>query len=412
MCLGFFKFTKRKKKDTPGFKRLTSDCSIQIHADNEYFPASPITIGSPSTDDYSFLMTNSNNSSSNSSSNSPQLMRGYPKPLHFYNTQQQKHYLVITTSYHHKCNGCIYLYDISKNTYNSIPYPPDFKPEYHGHCINNHSGILYIFFGRHGVFATFDLYTNTWDVKCTNNSNNHNFSIINPYNIRNIWYPISYYIPAPINEIHIFGEGVDGNGNGSHIKFDQLANQFVELNVEKENVSAEYECDLQEVQLCYINHKKQLFILNGDSYSRKTWCLDFNEKENIKYKLLDIDKNSGDSVVLFDRFILIKRDDSIWCLDLKSNDIIWIESEFKLNGLLMEDANVNMIKVTDFYLHFINLVYPNHNILWFYYLLPYKIQCELNAIIAKGYVKNVYSKTMLMPKGVIDIIGKYVYLLL
>ena len=155
-------------------------------------------------------------------SNPPQLIRGYPKPLHYYNKHQNKHYLVITTSHHHftsnnvqtvqsrnsykhhlqsvrnderihisnikntdmniknnkivtkmdkitnsvnkctsKCTaGCVYMYDIQQNIYiNFSSYPSNMKVENHGHCIDIKNDILYIFFGRHRIFAALNLIT-------------------------------------------------------------------------------------------------------------------------------------------------------------------------------------------------------------------------------------------------------------
>ena len=120
----------------------------------------------------------------------PQLMRGYPKPLHYYNRHKNKHYIVMTTSYHHfneeieqqnelkndsnnlqthhqsqqqnynNFGGCVYMYDIEEDKYiNFSSYPSNLKPENHGHCIDVDSDLLYIFFGRHRVFATLNLLT-------------------------------------------------------------------------------------------------------------------------------------------------------------------------------------------------------------------------------------------------------------
>eukprot|EP01083_Nonionella_stella_P256285 878564_1 len=132
MCLAFFKFNKRNKQNVAAiaFDRLSSDCAIQIHADNEYFPSSPPSHNSPSTDYSSAISCSSPTQSTDKPSltTPPQLLRGNPKPLYFYNQQQNKHFIVISTSFHHTnqtCNnGCVYLYDISKNIYNSVPYPP------------------------------------------------------------------------------------------------------------------------------------------------------------------------------------------------------------------------------------------------------------------------------------------------
>ena len=95
---------------------------------------------------------------------------------------------------------------------------------------------------------------------------------------------------------------------------------------------------------------------------------------------------------------------------LPETSMICPSSSIITNNDSNKSKKSNKFKSNDcYYIHFINCVYPSHKKIWFYHLLPSKIQHKINEIIIYGYCKQYknFKINKIIPTVVLHIIAQY-----
>ena len=324
-------------------------------------------------------------------------------------------------------------YDVQNDTYSEfVEYPKGFNPNCHGTAYIPHLEKLYFFCGYNRHFGILDLKSMEWDIKSTINSAltapsniSHDDEVQctksknpqNDLNVPSITKVSSAYLPAPIDEVHLFGFNSDCN-TAQHLKWDESLHRFVVL----------AECGhLVRPKMVWISAHNMLMVMGGEDAVDTIYCCPIDYKlERYQWREYEATLPMAPSeymelLVVFGSILVVfcpnigpafseieplSERASIWCLDLQTKQ--WMKSAVNPP----DDGHFHVMVGSDNCMHCIRFTAdPKHYKISLMEIIPQQIRVRylekfLSVIRAYCHWTERTYGTATIPKEIVNLILK------